>query len=143
MIKFVVKFPSKKNNPIKTQRSIGPTALVVDDSSYFREFIAKSLKGLGLKVKVAQSTMDALELCQQMSFDIITLDYSMPGHTGIELLEILKSKRIIEKSKVIFISGEVYGTLKAKEKYNDVVSVMKPIDEGHLKSTVQMLLSKD
>jgi putative two-component system response regulator len=81
------------------------TILVVDDESGVRESIRMILKPQ-YDVYTAQNGNEALQYIQKEKIDIITLDLTMPGLSGIEVLkQIKKGNADIE---VIIISA--YGT---------------------------------
>ena len=66
--------------------------LVVEDDDVAREGIAVTLRGLDCDVvEVAESTQ-AVEAFLNDSFDLITLDYRMPGINGMELHAILSQE---------------------------------------------------
>ncbi|MEO0650265.1 MAG: sigma-54 dependent transcriptional regulator, partial [Planctomycetota bacterium] len=61
-------------------------ALVVDDDSLSREFLATALRELGLQVKDSGSPERALELLKDEAFDLLVTDLRMPGMDGLELI---------------------------------------------------------
>ncbi len=64
-----------------------PTLLVVDDEELLRETIANSFQREGWLVIEAGSVAEALTVLSHHSVDVILSDYSMPGGTGLHLLE--------------------------------------------------------
>lgn len=66
--------------------------LVVDDEAGMRSFLERALKARCGQVAVAGNVEDAAEMMAQLHFDLIVLDISLPGKTGIEwLLELRRS----------------------------------------------------
>jgi len=63
--------------------------LVVDDVDLLRDFTQKFLQMTGLKVLVASSGQQALQVLDQSAepVDLVFTDYSMPGMNGLELIE--------------------------------------------------------
>ena len=66
--------------------------LVVDDSPFFRNLLAPLLSVAGYEVTTVESAADALELCEAgKKFDVIVSDIEMPGMSGFEFAEAVKS----------------------------------------------------
>ncbi|MFC3121713.1 putative bifunctional diguanylate cyclase/phosphodiesterase [Agaribacter flavus] len=83
--------------------------LVVDDDSIDREMLRISLdeagKG-GYDISEATSVESALALIEQQRFDVIVLDYRMPGADGIELVIEIRSKPRLGGTAIVMTSGE-------------------------------------
>lgn len=62
--------------------------LVVDDAMFMRSIIRKILKEAGYtQVWEAQDGEKAMELFREVSPDLVLLDITMPGRSGLEVLE--------------------------------------------------------
>jgi two-component system OmpR family response regulator len=59
--------------------------LVVDDEPEIRELLGLTLAAEGWLVEEAASGPEALERCRRESFDIVVLDYLMPGMNGLDV----------------------------------------------------------
>lgn len=81
-------------------------ALIVDDSQTVRRIVQKVLIGtrFNLVMEEAPDGESALARCLTGEFDIVFLDYRMPGLNGIETLEQLLERH--PTLKVVMISGE-------------------------------------
>jgi len=66
--------------------------LVVDDEPGVCDAIRLMLQFDGYKVQTANSSEKALSLLKQARFDLVTLDYSMPGMKGDELAVVIKQR---------------------------------------------------
>ncbi len=75
--------------------------LVVDDDQAVRDAAVDTLRGLGLHVTAAPD--GAAALAETADFDLVLLDYAMPGMTGAELAPRLRAKR--PTVKVLFVTG--------------------------------------
>jgi len=67
----------------------GSRALIVDDNAYAREVLAEMASALGLQVDTAVDGRDALRLVEladarDTPYDLLLLDWKMPGMDGIE-----------------------------------------------------------
>jgi two-component system KDP operon response regulator KdpE len=60
------------------------SVLVVDDESALRKALRTSLTASGFAVEEARSGEEALGTVQQHQFDLVLLDVSMPGMSGID-----------------------------------------------------------
>jgi DNA-binding NtrC family response regulator len=77
--------------------------LVVDDEDDFRETFIKRLKKRELDVTGAESGEKALEILNNLLFDVVILDVKMPGLDGVETLQEMKKKRPL--MEVIMLTG--------------------------------------
>lgn len=58
-------------------------ALVVDDQEYNRIVLTDLLQNLGYQVQSAGTGIDALRLAEAKKFDLVFLDYDLPGMSGL------------------------------------------------------------
>jgi CheY-like chemotaxis protein len=81
------------------------TILLVEDRADVRELTASTLRELGYTVLEAPGAPRALELCQDRGHTIHLLmtDVSMPGMTGIELADRVRTYQ--PEIKILFMSG--------------------------------------
>lgn len=67
-------------------------ALIVDDSKVIRYQIQEHLNRLGFITQEADSAESALDMIKRLSpFDLITVDYQMPGKNGVQFIQEAKS----------------------------------------------------
>ncbi len=80
--------------------------LLVDDSSFFRNMLTPLLTVSGFKVTTADSALEALKLCEEgESFDIIVSDIEMPGMSGFEFVEKLRTNSKWAQTPVVALSS--------------------------------------
>jgi DNA-binding NtrC family response regulator len=60
--------------------------LIVDDEAGMRSFLERALKARCGEVRAAASVEEAAEMMARLHFDLIVLDISLPGKSGIEWL---------------------------------------------------------
>jgi two-component system phosphate regulon response regulator OmpR len=65
--------------------------LVVDDDNRLRELLGKYLSNEGFKVTVTANAASAREKLANNLFDLIVLDVMMPGESGVEFIQTLRS----------------------------------------------------
>ncbi len=67
--------------------------LVADDDTITAEVIAHALRKFGYEVTVVHNGLDASELLRTGRFKLLISDWQMPGMTGLELCEEIRSRR--------------------------------------------------
>lgn len=83
--------------------------LIVEDDTDFRETCSRWMERKGHHVQAAANAHEALAWCDKRRFDVAIVDMNMPGMTGIELLERLKSSGT--HTEVIILTGQ--GTIES------------------------------
>ena len=117
-----------------------PNLLLVDDNDDVREITALLLRDTGYGVIEASSGVAALAaLDANPAIELLIVDFSMPGMSGIELLERARAKR--PKIKAVFITGYVDHTLLSGKLANEIV-VKKPFTMDQLAPAVRKALGE-
>lgn len=80
-------------------------ALVVDDSTFARMNMRKTLVGCGFEVLEAGSGSEALKIASQTPPDLITLDLLMPEMSGQEVL--VELRKFLPASRVLIVTADV------------------------------------
>src|SRR5262249_19238302 len=93
--------------------------LVVDDQQSNRDLLSRWLERRGHEVLLAADGAAALELIRRHPCDLVLLDVVMPGMSGIEVLQGLKSEAALRDVPVIVISA-----------LNDLDSAVRCIELG-------------
>jgi two-component system phosphate regulon response regulator PhoB len=85
----------------------GPHArvLVVDDDRDIREVVGAMLDAVGLTVESAMSAEEALERVRAASFDLLVLDWNLPGMTGVELCRLIRRDAKLATLPVLFLTA--------------------------------------
>lgn len=83
---------------------VGKTLLVVDDETDLRDIVASELEFMGAKVFQAENITTAQKILKENAIDLIVSDIRMPGGTGVDLLDVVKSKNV-DVPPVILITG--------------------------------------
>jgi len=78
---------------------------LIDDDAIYAEFIKRSLsENSDLHIQLFLNAEDALQAVNGKFPDALIIDYKLPGMSGIELYEKIKS-RISDHQKVIMLSA--------------------------------------
>ena len=116
--------------------------LVVDDNAYAREIMRSLLKTLGAVVAQASSGVEAIEAVEraddERQFDVILMDWHMPGMNGIEAAQRIKANRALTTHPTIVIvtafgREEVYAEAK-RTGLNHIL--IKPVTSSTLVDTL-------
>jgi two-component system phosphate regulon response regulator PhoB len=85
----------------------GPNArvLLVDDDRDIREVVGAMLDAVGLTVEGATSAEEALERVRTQSYDLLVLDWNLPGMTGLELCRLLRRDPRVSTLPVLFLTA--------------------------------------
>jgi|Deesub1362B_J571_1020462.scaffolds.fasta_scaffold02421_6 DNA-binding NtrC family response regulator len=78
--------------------------LIVDDDEQIRNFLNDVLRMNGYEVDCASNGEEALKLLEHKNYDLLITDNKMPKMSGLELVRIIKNKKL--NIKIIAISGE-------------------------------------
>ena len=76
---------------LKIPTDDAPHLLVVDDDRRIRDLLSRYLIGEGYRVTTAGSAAQARSKLDGLSFDLLILDVMMPGETGFELAESIRT----------------------------------------------------
>ena len=115
----------------------GRRVLVVDDDPPVREITATMLRTMGAEVVEAGSGGAALELLEGEPFDLVIMDFAMPGMNGAELE--MTCRRKWPYLPVLFVTG--YADLTALSAISDERIVQKPFRGGELQRKIGRLLA--
>jgi two-component system NtrC family response regulator len=105
--------------------------LVVEDGQSQREMLKGFLAGEGHRVAGAEDGNAAIQQVRDGHFDLLLLDFKMPGMNGIEILK--KIKNINPQISVVMMTA--YGTIETAVdamKLGAVDYITKPIDLDEL-----------
>jgi two-component system, OmpR family, phosphate regulon response regulator PhoB len=91
--------------PEDTANPAAPRVLVVDDDPDVCEVVATMLEAVGLTVETATSAEHALELVHASAFELVVLDWTLPGMSGLDLCRRIRHEASIASLPVLFLSG--------------------------------------
>ncbi len=79
--------------------------LIMEDEPILSQALTIELNSYGYTVFSADNGVDGLELFYKQKPDLVLLDLLMPKKNGYEVLEELKSKKLLQGLKVIVLSN--------------------------------------
>jgi two-component system, chemotaxis family, chemotaxis protein CheY len=82
-------------------------ALIVDDSSFIREYLRHLLGRMDVVCEEAKDGSDALAVLRaEESFDLMLLDVNMPVMNGLECVKKLREAKLGPEMKVMMVTTE-------------------------------------
>jgi len=119
------------------------TILVVDDSVTVRKVTSRFLERQGFNVAVAKDGVDAIEILQDTTPDMILLDIEMPRMDGFEVATQVRHNQRLQHIPIIMITsrtGEKHRERALEIGVNDYMG--KPFQEQELLNKIQGILGK-
>ncbi|RYZ89227.1 MAG: response regulator transcription factor [Proteobacteria bacterium] len=126
---------------VESSRDPNATVLVVEDEQEIRELMALHLLRQGYKVIECSSAERAIEQFSEKSFQLVVLDWMLPGMSGLGLLPTLKQKN--PNTPVLMVTAKteaqdiVFGLESGADDY-----LTKPFDPSVFLARVRALLRR-
>jgi two-component system chemotaxis response regulator CheY len=116
-------------------------ALIVDDSSFIREYLKVLLHRMGVACEEAVNGSHALTvLAEAESFDLMLLDVNMPVMDGLECVKALRDARLGPDMKVMMVTTEADHSFITKALDNGADEfLMKPFTPESLREKMLLL----
>jgi CheY-like chemotaxis protein len=106
-------------------------ALVVDDDQVLAKTLADVLRLKGWVVTTVNSGADAVNAAAATEFDIVLMDFKMPGMDGVSTFKALK--RLRPKPNVVLMSAYLAQEVVDEAQREGILRVLsKPVDVGVL-----------
>ncbi|MDT7043096.1 response regulator [Candidatus Nitronereus thalassa] len=111
--------------------------LIVDDDPDIRMLLRSVLESYGYRCDEAQNGLEAIELVEGHSFDLVLVDYSMPLMNGLEVIESIAERPCESRPGVIMITAQADETLRTQALKAGAAEVLtKPFDLDHMLLTI-------
>ncbi|MBD1909726.1 MULTISPECIES: response regulator [unclassified Leptolyngbya] len=104
--------------------------LIIDENSVFRLLLADFLSFQGFNVMTAESGQDGLDIAQKHHPDMVFCDVDMPGMTGFEILDRIRSDQQTANISFFFLTAEPKIEKQVWRRANGFLK--KPIDFDEL-----------
>jgi two-component system chemotaxis response regulator CheY len=116
-------------------------ALIVDDSSFIREYLRFLLSRMDIVCEEAVDGSDALTvLAAEETFDLMLLDVNMPVMNGLECVKALREARLGPQMKVMMVTTEADHSFIATALDNGADEfLMKPFTPESLREKILLL----
>lgn len=124
----------------------GKRVLLIDDNAVNRRVIGRCLVHWGLHLTEANDGMEGLNLLEDPDippFDLLLIDYEMPGMNGFEMVDVLNRTRHYENMPMIMLSSGSHGDQPARCRELGISALLsKPVAEDELLKSIQTVLGK-
>ena len=116
-------------------------ALIVDDSSFVREYLRHLLDRMGIACEEAVDGSDALAvLTDEKEFDLMLLDVNMPVMNGLECVKALREAKMHPQMKVMMVTTEADNSFITRALDNGAYEfLMKPFTPESLREKMMLL----
>jgi two-component system, chemotaxis family, chemotaxis protein CheY len=116
-------------------------ALIVDDSSFVREYLRALLQRMGVSCEEAVNGSEALTvLAATDGFDLMLLDVNMPEMNGLECVKALRKAKLGEHMKVMMVTTEADNSFISAALDNGADEfLMKPFTPESLREKMALL----
>ncbi len=114
--------------------------LIVDDAGSVVVLCVNVLQAVGYSVKGANRGEAAMELLRKEPFDLMVLDYKMPGMSGFEVFP--QARQLHPGMAVVLVTG--HGTPEIVNEANRMgfhAVLLKPFTSDELRGTVEKVLA--
>ncbi len=117
--------------------------LIVDDSATVRERVRGTLTGAGYEVLEAADGVEGLErILATEDLSAVFCDINMPRLSGLDMLEQVKQKGLLQRLPVIMLTTEDQASCVERAKAVGAKGyIVKPFKPEHLVSTMRRLTS--
>ena len=101
--------------------------LIVDDDSSLLSLLKMRPKSTGHTVDIAETGWDGLRKLEHADYDVVLLDYTMPGITGLTVLQHIHARR--PSVPVFMMTGHVSSQVVAQAHAGGArACLVKPVD---------------
>jgi len=127
--------------PIENTLATAKRVLVIDDEETVAKPIEHILRLYNYEVTITTQWIDALELLQSQSFDLITLDLEMPTIDGPTMLKFIREHGL--ETPVIIVSASITEkTPQDLAEFNVSAFVYKPFKVSHIKEIIEQTIGE-
>ena len=115
--------------------------LVVENDAQLANQVVDWLAEQGYQVEKASNGEDALQLLSNFKYDVLLLDWNLPGMSGLELLK--RHRQAGGMSLALFITGK--GDIDSKEKGLEIGAddyLVKPFDMRELSARLKSIMRR-
>jgi two-component system response regulator FlrC len=114
--------------------------LVVEDDTIIRTSVSETLRKAGYDTTEARDGEEAVQLLEQLQFDLVICDFIIPKMHGFKLVEHIRSKW--PNLPILLMTGYVSASSAKAILQGMAEFIQKPVDPEILPGTVRRLLGR-
>lgn len=114
--------------------------LIIDDNIINAELANAHLRRSGWVTRVVESGIDGLAAFDKMPFDLVLLDISMPGMSGVEVCRILRGRALEPRPCIVAYTAHAMNDERAAlldAGFDDILT--KPIDRRAMHAMLERM----
>lgn len=116
-----------------------PTILIIEDDADLVDTYTDLLETKGYVTTTASNAADAIQLATRIQPPIVILDLGLPGGSGTDILDFIRSYKPMENTKVMVVTGHSEMTNLGVLDNADLV-LSKPVSNEQLLAMIERLL---
>jgi PAS domain S-box-containing protein len=126
----------------------GLKVLIIDDNAAARHILEQMVKTSGFDVAVAASGVEGINTLTSAAadcpFDLVIMDWKMPGLDGIETSRLIKSAALAKKPIIIMLTAyDSDDLVKKADAVGIAAFLVKPVTQSTLMNTIAEVASPD
>lgn len=129
------------NLTVALQTTLKMKILLIEDDAVLSDGLTRFFHNSGYLVSSSVTGRYALELMQAHDFDLVVLDLGLPDMDGLEVLSILRSRKVLLPILVLTardgVKDKIEGISKGADDY-----LTKPFDLGEFEARIQALIRR-
>lgn len=113
--------------------------LIVDDNKDITEMLSRYLKVKGIDCASTNDPLNGLTLIKKEKYDNVFLDMSMPGFSGLDIINALEKEDLLKNQKVVIFTASSISNdeiQKLLEKDGVDSCLRKPVELKDLLATI-------
>jgi CheY-like chemotaxis protein len=119
--------------------------LAIDDSVDITDALEMSFEMIGYDFTTSNSGKEAVGLIMKNGYDVILLDFAMPGFSGLDVIRELESMTNVPDLNIIMFTASVIEPSEINQLTQKGIKgvIRKPIQVNELEQEINKILSKD
>lgn len=80
--------------------------LLAEDEEVLRMLVVDTLEDEGYLIDEASDGLEAIQMIEENDYDLVLVDYMMPGLTGLEVIEKVRSMPLKQHLKIMMLTAK-------------------------------------
>lgn len=119
--------------------------LVVDDNYDITNMLEMTIESMDHQFDSASGGREGLEKIRANKYDMVMLDLSMPGFSGLEVIDALVKEKLVSRQKIVMFTASYLGVEKLENELQakGVHSILpKPADIDQIMEKINQVESE-